>query len=419
MSNTMSIKSLASFAPGFALPVLFLGYAVVANYEFISGLGRDIAEMPNSASAYLSGEAAAEIDTYYKKIMPHRLPSIDLMGAGRYLLFKEGRPGVVVGEDGWLFSKEEFDATLKRTPDLSEALAGVTKIRDELAAKGIELVVVPLPAKADIYSEHVSYAAIPGDLERLYSDFRAMLDQAGIRNVETRTALLDAKAEGQLFLNTDTHWTPLGASVVADTVGAALGQRDTAFTIADTAPVEREGDLSKFIVTGGLAPLVGLGPETVVPRQAIAPLEAAPRRYLRTLLHPVRADRHQLQRQRTVELWREPQGRARLGRAEHGRRGQGPHRSDARPARFRHPARQPARDGDLGIPGSLSRPGRAVERGARHDGGGQPMKPLLALALAAMVAGLLPQPADAASRSFERLKRHERSAAAYRHPRPR
>lgn len=33
------------------------------------------------------------------------------------------------------------------------------------------------------------------------------------------------------------------------------------------------------------------------------------------------------------------------------------------------------------------------------------MKPLLALALAAMVAGLLPQPADAASRSFERLKR--------------
>lgn len=276
MSNTMSAKTLASFAPGFALPVLFLGYAVVANYEFVSGLGRDIAEMPKSASAYLSGEAAEQIDSYYKKIMPHRLPSIDLMGAGRYLVFKEGRPGVVVGDNGWLFSKEEFDATLKRTPDLAEALAGVTEIRDQLAARGIELVVVPLPAKADIYSEHVSYAAIPGDLERLYTDFRAMLDQAGIRNVETRTALLDAKAQGQLFLNTDTHWTPLGASVVADTVGAALGRRDTAYTLADAAPVEREGDLSKFIVTGGLAPLVGLGPETVVPRTAIAPPEAAP-----------------------------------------------------------------------------------------------------------------------------------------------
>lgn len=275
---TFNSQSFAAAAPAFTLPVLFLGYAVVANYEFVSGLGRDIAEMPKSASAYLSGEAAAQIDTYYKKIMPHRLPSIDAMGVARYLVFSEGRPGVVVGNDGWLFSKEEFDATLKRTPDLAEAAAGVAEIRDLLAAKGIQLVVVPLPAKADIYREHVSYATIPDDLERLYDDFRAVLDKAGIRNVETRDALLAAKAkgQGQLFLTTDTHWTPLGASIVADAVGRELGKRDTAYTFADTAPAEREGDLSKFIVTGGLAPLVGLGPETVVPREAIAPNEAAP-----------------------------------------------------------------------------------------------------------------------------------------------
>src|SRR5690349_2986580 len=99
-------------APAFVLPVLFLGYAVVANYEFVSGLGRDIAEMPKSASAYLNGEAAIKIDDYYKKIMPHRLPSIDVMGAARYLLFSEGRRGVVVGNDGWLFSREEFEAPL-------------------------------------------------------------------------------------------------------------------------------------------------------------------------------------------------------------------------------------------------------------------------------------------------------------------
>ena len=59
-------------------------------------------------------------------------------------------------------------------------------------------------------------------------------------------------------------------------MGADLGKRDTAYQITDTTPAEREGDLSKFIVTGGLAPLVGLGPETVVPREAIAPPEAAP-----------------------------------------------------------------------------------------------------------------------------------------------
>jgi alginate O-acetyltransferase complex protein AlgJ len=276
MTDTMRVKTLATLAPGFALPVLFLGYALVANTEFVAGLGRDIAEMPSTASAYLSGEAAEQIDSYYKKIMPHRLPSIDAMGLARYLVFKEGRPGVVAGEDGWLFSKEEFDATLKRTPELNEALAGVTAIRDQLAAQGIDLVVVPLPAKADIYREHVSYVAIPDDLERLYEDFRTLLDNAGIRNIETRAPLLEAKAEGPLFLTTDTHWTPFGAAVVADAVGESVGKRDTTYTIADAAPVEREGDLSKFIVTGELAPLVGLGPETVIPRTAIAPPEAAP-----------------------------------------------------------------------------------------------------------------------------------------------
>lgn len=274
-SNVSAKSSWAAAAPAFALPVLFLGYAVIANYEFVTGLGRDIAEMPKSATEYLNGEAAIQIDNYYKKIMPHRLPSIDAMGAARYLAFREGRPGVVVGEDGWLFSKEEFEATLKRTPDLAEAARGVAEVRDLLAAKGIELVVVPLPAKADIYREHVSYPAIPTDLERLYEDFRTVLDNAGIRNIETRAPLEAAKAKGQLFLTTDTHWTPLGAEVVADAVGAALGQRGTPYSIADATPVEREGDLSKFIVTGGLAPLVGLGPEIVVPREASAPPAAS------------------------------------------------------------------------------------------------------------------------------------------------
>ena len=268
----MPAKTLSlSAAPAFVLPVLFLGYAVVANYEFVLGLGRDIAEMPKSASAYLSGEAATQIDTYYKKIMPHRVPSIDVMGAARYAIFKEGRPGVVVGNDGWLFSKEEFAAPLERTADLAEAEAGLTQIRDELANKGIKLVVVPLPAKADVYREHLSDTAIPDDLVALYGDFTALLDKEGIAWVDTRQPLLDAKGEGQLFLATDTHWTPLGASVAAAAVGEALGQKqDGAYTVSTKAPAPREGDLSKFIVTGGLAPLVGLGPETVTPFQAVS-----------------------------------------------------------------------------------------------------------------------------------------------------
>lgn len=276
-ANTTAKTFGLTAAPAFALPVLFLGYAVVANYEFVTGLGRDISEMPKSVSAYLSGEAATQIDSYYKKIMPHRVPSIDVMGAARYAIFREGRSGVVVGNDGWLFSREEFAAPLDRTSDLAEAATGLTQIRDELAAQGINLVVVPLPAKADVYREHLSNAAIPDDLVALYDDFTAVLDQQGIRYVDTRQPLLAAKTEGQLFLTTDTHWTPFGAGIVAAAVGDALGQTAPgAYTISAKPAAEREGDLSKFIVTGGLAPLVGLGPESVTPYEATTSADASP-----------------------------------------------------------------------------------------------------------------------------------------------
>ncbi len=263
-------------APAFALPVLFLGYAAVANLEFVSGAGRDITEAPRSVSAYLTGEAAAQLDGYYKKVMPHRAPSIDLMGLSRYVLFREGRSGVVVGNDGWLFSREEFAAPLGRTPDLAEAAAGLAEVRGALAQQGIELVVVPLPAKADIYREHLSDTAVPESLARLYDDFVALLDREGIAHVETREPLLVARSEGPLFLATDTHWTPLGAQVTAQAVSREIGASPSGtYTIAAAPPVQRDGDLSKFIVTGGLAPLVGLGPESVTPHRATTSAEAA------------------------------------------------------------------------------------------------------------------------------------------------
>ncbi len=150
---------------------------------------------PRPPRPTLSGEAATQIDTYYKKIMPHRTPSIDVMGAARYAIFKEGRPGVVVGNDGWLFSKEEFAAPLDRTPDLAEAATGVAEIRDELkqprASTSWWCRCPPRPIS--IASTSVD-AAIPTDLVRLYDDFRALLDKEGDQVVSTRAQpLLEAK----------------------------------------------------------------------------------------------------------------------------------------------------------------------------------------------------------------------------------
>jgi alginate O-acetyltransferase complex protein AlgJ len=259
-------------APKFTLPVLFLGYALVANAGFIQDIRRDSSEIPRAVIDYFNGDAALQIDSYYKQVMPHRLASIDLMGALRYLTFGEGRSGVVIGKDGWLFSSEEFRATGDHAVDVANAAKGIAEVRDTLAAKGIELVVVPLPAKADIYREHLADTPLPEELSTLYASFRSALADGGVKTVDTRPSILASKDKGAAFLQTDTHWTPLGAEVTAAAVGEAIGQQfaTTQYRVADVAPVPRQGDLSKFIVSGPLALSLGLGPETVTPREAQA-----------------------------------------------------------------------------------------------------------------------------------------------------
>jgi alginate O-acetyltransferase complex protein AlgJ len=131
---------------------------------------------------------------------------------------------------------------------------------------------VPLPAKADIYREHLADIPLPEELSTLYTSFRSALADDGIKTVDARPSILASKDKGAVFLQTDTHWTPLGAEVTAAAVGQAIGQEfaTTQYHVADAAPVPRQGDLSKFIVSGPLALSLGLGPETVTPREAQA-----------------------------------------------------------------------------------------------------------------------------------------------------
>src|SRR3954464_4626433 len=122
MSSTEATVSAARrLSPALVLPALFLGYAVVANVTFVGGLMHDAKKIPQSLADYFDGAAATQIDSYYKSILPHRAPSIDLLGALRYLVFHEGRSGVVVGNDGWLFTSEEFRAAAASPAIASEA----------------------------------------------------------------------------------------------------------------------------------------------------------------------------------------------------------------------------------------------------------------------------------------------------------
>jgi len=243
------------------LPVAFFGYGIWANLDILLEAG-DRFELRGSV---IRGEVTAGLAEDYARTMPHRVPAVAWIGAARYLLAGEGREGVLVGEDGWLFTEEE--ATFASDRQIRRAVGEVRTAEARLASVGAELVVVPVPAKADIQREHGPDRRMARMMERQHARFLAALREAGIEAVDMRPALLEVASEGQAFLRRDTHWTPEGATSVAQALAATglVPAGGESFARRDGQPVNVEGDLVSFVTSEPIARGLGLGPERITP----------------------------------------------------------------------------------------------------------------------------------------------------------
>ena len=144
-----------------------------------------------------------------------------------------GNEQVYLGRNGWLFyqpdvayltgpgflspswqrsrlhSTEESGRTIH--PDPKKA---IIEFRDQLLARGIRLIVMPVPVKPMIEPEFLSRAYDqfpPIPLQNpSYGDFLKSLDHAGIEYVDVSKSLVETKhlTRRPQFLRTDTHWTP-------------------------------------------------------------------------------------------------------------------------------------------------------------------------------------------------------------------
>ena len=215
---------------------------------------RSFASFSTSAeTTVLNGKWAKAAETHYDEEFPIKRLGTNLWAALDYKLFNEGRPGVVLGKDQWLFTDEEFDAIANGEKNEAENLAIIQGVRDELKAKGTQLVLAIVPAKTRLYPEHIGDNK-PATLHTdLYQQFHEHAAQAGLVAPDLLTPLQGAKQHGQVFLRTDTHWTPMGAEVVAKQLGAVIaeqtplsGEPEKFVTQAkETTPYK--GDLTNFL----------------------------------------------------------------------------------------------------------------------------------------------------------------------------
>ena len=169
------------------------------------------------------------------------------------------------GEGRWLFYRQDVEFLVQPSPldvrsaKLDNPIQAILKFRDQLKAKGVELLVVITPGKPSIYPERLT--GIDG--LKLAGHGKAILDslmKLGLNTVDLYTPLLSAKADdaklGALYLDDDTHWTPRGAELAAGEIAKKvnamvdaglvnIGEPSMDYVVSDSL-ADRMGDIGEM-----------------------------------------------------------------------------------------------------------------------------------------------------------------------------
>ncbi len=183
-----------------------------------------------------------------------------VMQAFQFFALREAGEKAIIGRDGWLFYQPGIRFLTQHArpgdPALKDVLAAVTQFRDDLAARGIRLIVMPVPNKESVYPDKLSACAVPPGqpIGRETREFLAQCRERGIEVVDLFALYRDARKTpgAPLYLEQDSHWTPVGMELATNAVAARIFERGWLMpgSIAyyeRSAPVEETGDLVRML----------------------------------------------------------------------------------------------------------------------------------------------------------------------------
>jgi hypothetical protein len=183
----------------------------------------------------------------------------------KWRLLADAGEKAVVGRGGWLFYRESVRYGTERQAitlesDAANPIAAIRSFRDQLQARQIRLLVVPVPNKESVYPEMLAKRAegagvvICEPTRRLLEEF----EKWGIDYVDLFEVMRQARQrEGQsnarrLYLAQDSHWSPAGARLAAGAVARRVLESrlvspgDRAY-VEHAVTVRRHGDLVEML----------------------------------------------------------------------------------------------------------------------------------------------------------------------------
>jgi hypothetical protein len=184
----------------------------------------------------------------------------------QFAWLRDGGDKVALGRDDWLFYRPGVQYLLGRTdgaatngaPD--DPLPAIVDFRDQLAARGIRLLVMPVPNKESIYPDRLTRRAAGwhGALAPRTAELLRRLRAADVEVLDLFTEFTRARATAEandapnLYLAQDTHWSPAGVDLAARAAArrlVELGWTQPGATDYAThpAPARRLGDIVQML----------------------------------------------------------------------------------------------------------------------------------------------------------------------------
>ena len=206
------------------------------------------------------------------------------------VLLGAGNEQVYLGHDPWLFYRADVDHVigppfldplrmkhrLQASRVQPDPIRAIVDFRNQLAARGIDLVVLPVLVKPSIEGEmlavsNASQAQAGGALPNpSFNEFKARLEREKVRVFDPAPFLMEQGRNGSLYLETDTHWRPATMEIVAERLADFL-QLPAAAGSTSPSIIEKEivarGDIAAMLKLSGGDKF--FSPEKVTIRQVV------------------------------------------------------------------------------------------------------------------------------------------------------
>jgi hypothetical protein len=182
-----------------------------------------------------------------------------VMQSLQFTVLREAGEKALVGPDGWLFYQPGVSYLTQRPQPgdstVKDAVTAVIRFRDDLAARGIHLVIMPAPNKESVYPDQL-VRGVPPPTQAISAETRSLLadcEAAGVEVVDLFALYRAARqsSDAPLYLEQDSHWTPAGVDLAANAVAARIIERGwlppgTIAYDARPASVEELGDIVRM-----------------------------------------------------------------------------------------------------------------------------------------------------------------------------